>query len=200
MGKLTSITTIALFALVLNLNRAVTVEPVYSQMVWKNFTETTVNNRVAYSAEYQELDESDGFWRVYITLRIKNLDYSTWSTQGQDGVWLGIGFGANVMLGTDIIMCQFLYSGKDTDKFVCTDRMANAYAMPTIDTQDDVHDVLTQTEYDPVTKTCELAATFKRKIDTKDPNGQDYIIRDGEMLDAIWAWGYIYSNTPNGHT
>ena len=54
--------------------------------------------------------------------------------------------------------------------------------------------------FDPATKTCELAATFKRKIDTKDVNGQDYIMRDGEMLDAIWAWGFIYSNSPNGHT
>eukprot|EP00347_Sterkiella_histriomuscorum_P019931 403339755 len=201
MGKLLTLTTIALFALLQNINQSQAAD-VKSTLIYKNFTETTVNNKEAYSAEYHELDQQDGYWRALITLRIKNLDYSTWSTQGQDGVWLGIGFGANVMLGTDIIMCQFLFSGiaSTADKFICTDRVANEYALPTVDNQDDVDDVLTQVLFDPITKTCELAATFKRKLNTGDPNGQDYTMRDGDTFNAIWGWGNIFSNIPNGHT
>lgn len=64
-----------------------------------------------------------------------------------------------------------------------------------MDTQDDVEDVSTHKYFDTTTKTCKLEATFDRKLYTGDTT-QDYNIRDGDTFDAIWAWGYIQSDTP----
>jgi hypothetical protein len=48
------------------------------------------------------------------------------------------------MVGSDIVMCQFKFSGESAqDVFICTDRYASAYAIPPLDTTDDVDDVLT---------------------------------------------------------
>lgn len=138
---------------------------------------------------------------MQVTLSIQGLDYSSWSNQGQDGVWLGIGFGSQVMVGADMVMCQFTFSGENAaDVFICTDRYASAYAIPPLDTTKDVFDVETLKTFNSVTKTCSLSATFKRKLNTLDTSGQDYKLRNGDTIDAIWAWGYIQSNLPNGHT
>lgn len=84
-------------------------------------------------------------------------------------MWLGIGFGTTKMTGSDIVMCQFIFSGVNAaDAFLCTDRIANVYAIPTLDTDDDVDDVATVKTFDTVAKTCDLSATFKRKLNTGD--------------------------------
>lgn len=75
----------------------------YSEVNHYNFTNQ-------YSAEWQAVDEFDGYWRIQVTLRIKGLDYSTWSDQGSDGAWLGVGFGGTKMMGSDIVMCQFKFT------------------------------------------------------------------------------------------
>lgn len=69
-------------------------------------------------------------------------------------------------------MCQFKFSGVNAaDVFSCSDRYASAYAIPPLDTSDDVDDVETLKTFDDVTKTCTLVATFKRKLNTGDTSG-----------------------------
>ena len=60
-----------------------------------------------FSAEWYVYDPEDGVnpIKIRITLRLKNIDYSTWSSNGQSGVWLGIGFGETGMQNSDIVMC-----------------------------------------------------------------------------------------------
>ena len=104
-----------------------------------------------------------------VTLKITDLDYSTWSNQGQDGVWLGIGFGELTMAGSDIVMCQFLFSGiSASNSFICSDRYSSSYSTPTVDTIRNVEDVDTVKIFNDGTKLCDLSATFTRKINTGD--------------------------------
>ncbi|CDW82313.1 UNKNOWN [Stylonychia lemnae] len=153
-----------------------------------------------YSAEWQTINELDGALKLQVSLTIQALPYDTWSDQNQDGVWLGIGFGSQVMVGSDIVMCEFKFSGTAAaDKFICSDRKASAYSIPPKDTTENVVYVNTQKNFDPVTKTCTLIATFKRNLYTDDQNDQDFKLRDGDTVDALWAWGYIQSNNPQGH-
>lgn len=126
-----------------------------------------------------------------MTLKVTNVDYSTWTSQSQSGYWLGIGFGKTAMINSDIVICSFKYTAQSTDKFVCTDRYASASNVePSLDTTDDITDVSTTTVYTSSTSKVALTAVFQRKLNTKDTNsGQDYTIGDGDTFDAIWANG-----------
>jgi hypothetical protein len=68
-----------------------------------NFTNT-------YSMEYFT-HNGGGKTQVRFLLRLKDYDISSWtSTQGNFGIWLGIGFGKTVMDGSDIVHCQYAFS------------------------------------------------------------------------------------------
>ena len=157
-----------------------------------NFTDT-------YSAEwYTYIEDGTSNIRLRVVLRVLDVNYAVWSDQGTDGIWLGIGWGATEMVGSDIVMCNFLYSGvSGSTKFQCTDRYASGYSQPVLDSQDDVDDVSTNKLFDTGAQTVTLEATFERKLDTGDAN--DYYLRDGGTHDAIWGYGQIFSNTPNSH-
>ena len=45
-----------------------------------------------------------------MSLRLYDIDYSNWAVNGQDGVWVGVGWGSTVMAGSDITMCDFKLS------------------------------------------------------------------------------------------
>jgi len=64
-----------------------------------------------------------GVTKVRFTLRLEDVDITNWKTQGQDGVWLGLGYGKTVMLDADITQCELRYTNNPkTDKFNCNDR------------------------------------------------------------------------------
>ena len=125
-----------------------------------------------------------------------NLNYSTWSTQGTDGVWLGIGFGQQQMAGSDIVMCQFLFSGTTAnDNFICSDRYATGDSMPSLDTTNDIVTTGTTRSYNTTSTLANLTVTFTRKFNTGNNVGEEFIITDGATINAIWAWGAVYSST-----
>ncbi len=62
-----------------------------------NFTNT-------YSMEYFT-HNFGGVPQVRFTLRLKDYNVTKWTTQGNYGLWLGVGFGKQVMDGADIIHC-----------------------------------------------------------------------------------------------
>lgn len=100
------------------------------------------------------------------------------------------------MFGVDMVMCQFKFSGVSaSDVFICTDRYSTGTSIPGLDSQDDIDDVATEKFFDTDNKLADLAAVFKRKLVTDDIT-QDFTLRDGDTLDAVWAWGYIQSGTP----
>ena len=62
---------------------------------------------------------------VRFTLRYLNYDITNWGSQGANGIWMGIGFGQQIMDGSDIYQCQLSYTGNPSiDLFVCNDRYA----------------------------------------------------------------------------
>ena len=154
-----------------------------------------------YSASWYTYNDNAGDVRIQVTLKITNVDYSTWSAQSQSGYWLGVGFGKTSMTGADIVICSFKYTAQTTDKFVCTDRYSSGSNFePSLDTTDDVTDVSSTSTYTASSSKVALTAVFQRKLNTKDLNSQDYTIGDGDTFDGIWANGQIISNTLQGHT
>ena len=132
-------------------------------------------------------------------LQISNLDYSAWATTGQDGVWLGIGFGSTVMKGADFIICEFSFTGtSNINNFRCTDRIATSSSRPFVDSVEDVTTLNTTRVYDEANKLATLSTTFSRKLNTLDTN-QDFLLTNGQSLSAIWAWGAMSSTTILNH-
>ena len=109
-----------------------------------------------------------------MTLTKSNIDASTWDTQGEMGYWLGVGFGKGEMAGSDIVLCEFLYTNNAaTDKFKCTDRKATGNSLPPtdLDNVDDVDTAATYTTNGSGKKIASLSATFERILDTLDTAG-----------------------------
>ena len=73
--------------------------PMTMQSVYRimNFTNT-------FSMEYFT-HNLGGVTQVRFTLRLRDYNITNWSTQGKQGIWLGLGFGEQVMEGSDIIHC-----------------------------------------------------------------------------------------------
>ena len=64
---------------------------------------------------------------------MKELDITSWSVQGNNGLWMGIGFGSSIMSGSDISLCRIAYTNQSTDAFVCEDRYATGRSTPILD-------------------------------------------------------------------
>ena len=107
--------------------------------------------------------------KLQVTLDITNVNMTAWDTQGEMGYWVGIGFGKTVMKNSDIILCQYKYTGNSaTDKFLCSDRNATGYSLPPLDAIDNVDDISTNFVMTTVgnLKTAQLTAVFERNLDT----------------------------------
>ena len=52
-----------------------------------------------------------GVMSVRFFLELDGVDISNWTNSGQNGIWLGIGFGSNAMLNATMIQCQLMYTG-----------------------------------------------------------------------------------------
>ena len=60
--------------------------------------------------------------KIKITLKIEDVDASSWDDTGQMGYWMAIGFGKSVMLNSDIIICKYKYTNNFfNDGFTCSD-------------------------------------------------------------------------------
>ena len=117
------------------------------------------------------------------------------------GYWLSVGFGKTVMRNSDIILCQYKYTGNTaTDKFLCSDRNATGYFLPTLDAVDNCDDISTGFTMTTVgnQKTAQLTVVFERDLDTLDLVN-DFRMKKDQTIDAIWAHGQILGNTPQSH-
>lgn len=117
-----------------------------------------------------------GVTKVRFTLRLEDYDISNWRTQGQDGIWLGIGYGGIVMDGADITQCEFKYTNNpNVDKFICNDRYGVAKNAPIYDSLRNTIDISTQVIKKNVSSTVTTAtfiATFDRPVNTGDLKDQ----------------------------
>ena len=104
-----------------------------------------------------------------MNLTIWDIDASAWDTSGNDGYWMGVGFGGKVMAGTDIIICGFTYTNNNqVDKFKCTDNKAIGRYYPPLDPIQNADDVNCSTSYYDVNgRTLGFfTARFERLLDT----------------------------------
>lgn len=159
-----------------------------------NFTNT-------FSMEYFTHNEG-GILKVRFTLRILSVDITSWKSQGQNGVWVGIGFGQQQMLGSDIVQCHLRFTGDvNVDKFICNDRYASAYSLPPLDTQRDTIDIKTQMNLKPAnsfgTKLADFVAVFDRPCNTGD--SQDQYLLTSSQNQMIWAYGPLSNDQPQVH-
>lgn len=57
---------------------------------------------------------------------------------------MGLGFGKQVMNGSDIVQCHMPYTGNSAiDKFVCNDRYASGQSLPPLDITKSTIDIAT---------------------------------------------------------
>ena len=112
---------------------------------------------------------------------------------------MGIGFGEEIMSGSDVVMCSIRYTGvENDDQFICVDKYASAWQEPPNDSQNDVVTIGTEKLYDTTFKKATLAAVFERPFTTTD-TVDDYQFDIPETIDAIWAWGAVTSGSIQGH-
>ncbi len=111
------------------------------------------------------------------------------------GYWLGIGFGETKMLNSDIVLCLFKYTNNaNVDKFLCQDSNATVkYSQPVLDSKDNIDNEVTVFSMG-ANKKANLEVTFERLLDTLD-TANDYKMKKDQTIDAIWAHGFIISNT-----
>ncbi|CDW84983.1 UNKNOWN [Stylonychia lemnae] len=166
---------------------------------YKNFTSQ-------YSAEWDTIDDS-GTLRLKITLRMKDLDITSWRTQGDNGLWMGIGFGSTQMAGSDLALCTIAYTNSSQDSFVCEDRYSEARGQTILDQSRQIVDlpngVGSTAEFDPIQNKYfyTTEATFKRNFVNTDPNpDEDKQLIFDSNVDIIWAYGQMSSGTANYHS
>ncbi|CDW81912.1 UNKNOWN [Stylonychia lemnae] len=127
-----------------------------------------------------------------VTLIYKNLPIIL---EDEGGMWLGIGFGSNTMLGADIVICQWddsLQKGKCGDYIAdSTGHPANIAALPA----DEVNNIryVSGVKADNM-----LEIKFRRYLQTGDSD--DHQMSPGEQLDLVWAFGFpdrLYHGSSN---
>ena len=160
-----------------------------------------MNFTTSYSMEYFT-HNGGGVPKVRFTLRMKDYDISSWTTtQGTYGIWLGIGFGSQIMDGADIVHCQYAFSNNsNVDKFVCNDRYSSIHSLPPLDKQRDTEDVNTVAlikRQDNGKFLATLEATFDRPCNTGDSEDEPLIM--GSMNELIWAFGPLSSGNSMVH-
>ena len=127
-----------------------------------------------YSASWFTFVDQTSLPKVRVSLTITGVNATSWlvNTQGDLGYWVGIGFGAQVMGTTDIVLCEFHYTGNPAvDQFQCTDRQSVGYSEPIFDTNNivNVNTVVSYTTSGSDTLAT-LTAVFDRLLDTTLPN------------------------------
>lgn len=152
-----------------------------------------------YSVDYLVNDTNKDNPVLKMTLKLENYDISTLTgTDGKTGLYLGVGFGTQLMSNADIIMCTYSYKNLATDKFACVDLYTDADRAATVDPDQHVNDVVSGPGLVKASKQTKanFQVTFTRPFATGDAN--DYQIRNNK-IDLIWSIGQIVNGNPVQH-
>eukprot|EP00347_Sterkiella_histriomuscorum_P019562 403341160 len=139
-----------------------------------------------------------------MTLRYKDFDITNWNTQGENGIWMGVGYNTAGMSTGDATMCRILWTNTGTDAFVCEDRYLQGQRLPTLDANRNTVDVVTNTKNttNNISKKSFLfaEAIFERPLISPDVNDdQDDNIAPDSNVNIIWAFGQMSSGSPAYH-
>ena len=143
----------------------------------------------------------NGVVQVRFTLTYVDYDITNWSTQGQNGFWMGVGYESSVMAGADITQCQMTYSNNtNNDQFVCNDRYATGQQLPTLDTIRNTVDVSTTVSIRASGSSllATFTAVYDRAVNTGDVQ-QDNSLMTSSQNSYIWAFGELSNGVPMQH-
>lgn len=155
---------------------------------------TIANFTTHYSAIIDVFDElpDDNSRDMRVTLLYTTLPITL---EEEGGMWLGIGFGSDTMLGSDLVICQWydtLQRGKCGDYIAdSTSHPANIGSLPA----DEVNNVRFVSAVKADNK---LEIKFRRYLQTGDSD--DYAMVSGEELNLVWAFGFpdrLYHGSSN---
>ena len=90
----------------------------------------SVNRTMQFTSNYSVdyfTHNLNGVLSVRFFLKLIDVDISNWTSQGSKGIWLGIGFGQQVMYQADMVQCQLKFTNNSkTDRFICNDRYGSS--------------------------------------------------------------------------
>ena len=66
---------------------------------------STIQFSPTYAAEWFTFVDQSAQPKIRVKLTKSNIVGTNWGTQGEEGYWLGIGFGQTQMSGSDIVLC-----------------------------------------------------------------------------------------------
>ena len=135
-----------------------------------------------------------------VTLSLQNVDISGWNTtDGSQGLWLGLGYSTFTMANADFSMCFYYYNGPENSTFDCGDgkmKPSNLEDPPYIwDDSQDIGNITTlQQDFFPENNTANFKVQFTRPFKTNDSqNDTELTFTDTGF---IWAYGQLAQGLP----
>lgn len=122
------------------------------------------------------------------TLIIKDFNISDW-TANNSGLWLGLGYGSDMIENSDVTICSFNFTNSTTDTFICQDGKYENGAFNFDENQNvtDVRTILAQFNFE--TNTSNFEVGFMRPfITNENQTGQDTNLTATQM-NIVWAYG-----------
>ncbi len=93
-----------------------------SQTISLNNNSSMNQNTEKYFMMYKILREKSSNPSLRIILNLKNFnDSAYWTSSGKQGLYLGVGYNSFDMKNADFTMCKFIFTGRASDSFTCTD-------------------------------------------------------------------------------
>ena len=150
-------------------------------------------------SEWDDTTTDAGERYLYVNMQKIGKSISGWSTNGQSGIWLGVGFG-NGMDDVDEVTCDFTWYGATSASTSCQcwDRYSTQEARPSTDTYDNVDLVDCAFEQGTSSTVYNFRAQFKRKWTTSDTS-YDTSITAQDSMKMSWAYGLRGSNLIQQH-
>ena len=155
----------------------------------------------AYSATWFTFVDQTGLPKIRVILQVSGVDMTNWGDQGDQGYWMGIGFGAQNMTNADIVMCQLFFTGlTSSDQFFCSSYYSTGYGNPTPDANNIISNNATVNTY--YTLNGVQYGTFKtifdRPLSTIVETDYNFLMKT--TVNAIWAHGQVLSSAISPHT
>ena len=170
-----------------------------TNIIMKSVTQTLTFG--AYSANWFTFVDQTGLPKIRVTLQVSGVDMTNWGDQGDQGYWMGIGFGAQNMTNADIVMCQLFFTGlTSSDQFFCSSYYSAGYGDPTPDAYNTISNNATLNTFYTLNgiQYGTFSTTFDRPLFTIGET--DYNIMMKTTINAIWAHGQVLSSAITPHT
>lgn len=138
-----------------------------------------------------------------VTLSLQGVNIADWNTtDGSQGLWVGLGYATTGMANADFTMCIYNYYGPENSRFNCGDgKMKTSQTEEPPYIWDDIQNidniVTLQQEFILENNTANFKVQFTRPFKTNDTMNDTNL----DFIDTsfIWAHGYLNLSVPAYH-